>query len=750
MAVCTEAEFRSATERLDKDFNLIDERSHPVLEPFLPAFTVTLPLERGTITMHLRLIEPERRDQAEQVMAGLINEAPQLVHERLDRALAAARACTAEPVSGLYFGASCSADGIAPLLPPGLAMREIPIAGVPGIHERIFIIQGDAPETDGLLSLMTRRLATSLGGDGEWVAATLRKHAERIRAITSERDYRLHQVVFEPQRYERFVTGLSTALSRLGQPTTRLDVESALAKARLIADRAWAGQTHLDPIPIIRDISHAMAIRLASAANAPPLGLRKQYEETEDPLPGLNIAVDLGREYPFPGSATHLVGTIARTADPERGSSLMTWTGLTGLEQTYDALLRGAPGIVMRSRTPDGLVTIRETAPEAGLDLRTELDMEVQTTAEDALAHWYELAEQLGTATPKMDKARAVGKGRAGFVLMDCHTGALLACASAPGFTMQDYSIRYQELLKAPGEPLRNWAADAETPPGSSMKICTALAGLEYGTLNPGERIHTLGYMAMINGRKILRDHAEAGDYDLPHAIQVSSNCYFATVAARTNRTDSNRVSEVAARFGLGQRNTLDVPGQRPGILPTPAMLARQKRKWQPSDSWFLGIGQNLTASPVQVVCIAAAVANGGHIVRPYLVRPSQPEVKDLHIRKEWLDEVRHGMELVTENLPHSTAKYLTLEGTSAGIKVAAKTGTSEWGSEAQRERGEKPDHAWMIGYAPADNPTVAFACFIHAGTSGGAATTGVVKRTLECYFTKYGRAGHARGDKKE
>jgi peptidoglycan glycosyltransferase len=146
-------------------------------------------------------------------------------------------------------------------------------------------------------------------------------------------------------------------------------------------------------------------------------------------------------------------------------------------------------------------------------------------------------------------------------------------------------------------------------------------------------------------------------------------------------------------------------------------------------------------------VCIAAAVANGGHIVRPYLVKPAgQPEVKDLHISEAWLAELRRGMELVTENLPHSTARYLVLDGAAAGIKVAAKTGTSEWGSEASRLSGRTPDHAWLIGYAPADDPVVAFSCFIYCGTSGGQATSGVVKRVLETYFTKYGRAGHAQG----
>jgi len=97
-------------------------------------------------------------------------------------------------------------------------------------------------------------------------------------------------------------------------------------------------------------------------------------------------------------------------------------------------------------------------------------------------------------------------------------------------------------------------------------------------------------------------------------------------------------------------------------------------------------------------------------------------------------------MELVTDNEPHATGKLLVLEGDAEGIKVAAKTGTSEAGGNEELH----PDNAWMIGYAPADNPTVAFACFIHSGTFGGSACTPIVKRVLEAYFTKYGRGGHA------
>jgi penicillin-binding protein 2 len=198
----------------------------------------------------------------------------------------------------------------------------------------------------------------------------------------------------------------------------------------------------------------------------------------------------------------------------------------------------------------------------------------------------------------------------------------------------------------------------------------------------------------------------------------------------------------------LGRANALDIAGQArwKGILPRPSTIAltRPKEPWKHGDTWRMAIGQFLTAAPIQVVAIAAAVANGGHVVSPYLVRPSGgPVVQDLGIKGEYLRVVRQGMEKVTENSEGSTAKYLQLEGLSAGIKVAAKTGTSEWGTSASRASGKTPSHAWLIGYAPADAPVVAFAVFIHSGTSGGRACSPMAKRVLEAYFARYGKTGH-------
>jgi cell division protein FtsI/penicillin-binding protein 2 len=152
-----------------------------------------------------------------------------------------------------------------------------------------------------------------------------------------------------------------------------------------------------------------------------------------------------------------------------------------------------------------------------------------------------------------------------------------------------------------------------------------------------------------------------------------------------------------------------------------------------------MGIGQFEAhcVSPIQLVTVPACIANGGTILRPYLAEHAadQAVAERLEIPGPMLRCLRRGMERVCE--PDGTARWLVLQGDAAGIRVAAKTGTSQWGPQNEK----RPDNAWLIGYAPADKPQVAFAMLIHAvGTGGGRACSGVAKHVLERYFQKYPR----------
>ncbi len=751
--VMTDVMYQAATATLDRDFHLpAGERAADLLDPFVPAFTVALPTtalakDAGTANppkttaVRLRLVIGDQLTQGSGALARVADLPPAQVHESLARAIAEARAAHPAPPSPVFFAAASDAETIAPRLPRGTVMQEISITGVPGARERILLIQGDPPDGEGLYTQLTRHVGANLGLDAVTLQSLIEAHAQVISPRQAEQDHHLKLLVLDHERLDRLADGLASELTRYGKPTTRGEVDQLLAKARRTADRAWSGQTQRDPIRLFGDLPQPFAVRFAGRDGEPPKDLLKRYEDAAAELPGLTVTLGSGRSYPFGSSLCHTLGTVGTNAADPEGPLAGRW----GLEARYDQVLHGVAGSRVRIRTPNGVQIAAQDPALDGQDVTTEIDMEVQTIAEDSLEHYRELATALGTFTARMESAQAVGRSRAGFVLLDCQTGGILALASNPRFTYDQLRTDYDELVKNPAEPLFDHSAVPAQPPGSSFKILTALACLEYGVIDPGHEIYCQGFMKMENGKMLLRDHAPAGSYNLSEAIQVSSNVYFATIGSMLK---AERLDLIAERIGLGRNNAIDVTQQRPGMVFNPKEIARQRPgdpRWTASDTWRLAIGQNALASPLQCACIAAAVANGGHIVRPYLVRPvDQPEVVDLHIRKEWLADVRHGMEMVTSNLDHSTARLLVLQGSATGIKVAAKTGTAEWGSSASRERGLTPDHAWMIGYAPADNPTVAFACFINSGTFGGQACTPVVKRIQEAYFAKYGRDGHA------
>lgn len=735
-------ELEAAAAALDRASGAAGSRSLTVLDAFAPRVSLTLGEGDGARTLSLRLLTAERRGQAEAALARFLALEPEVVGERLGRALAESHRRAAP--SGFYFAASAQALEIAALLPKGSAFYPAPLSGVPPARERVVLIQGERlGERDGLYARLRLRLGASLGVPEAVVGALIERHAKRIRIATAEREYRGRMAVLDDQRLSRLCVGLSELLTAHGLPMTMLDLERRIADARRTADKEWAGQGHDDPIVIVHDVPHRLALALERRVGSVPNELQKRFDASEPPLPGLAVRLASGREYPFADSACHIIGTLGRIDHTyawdeavRQGLDPTGVGGTSGLEKTYDSGLRGVIGRRVLLHSPEGDTVLREQPAVPGRDLRTELDMEVQTTAEEALDHWFELAQQLGTSDADMERARSVGRGRAGMAVIDCATGAILALASSPRYRIDELGKRYNELLKDPREPLHDHASEASQPPGSALKILTALACLEHRIITPGQVLTTKGYMTMVAGKKVLRSHAPAGDYDLARAIQVSDNCYFATIGAQFG---AQPLRDYFSLFGMGARNTLDVTHQRPGVLPNPAT---QGKRWRAFQTWTLSIGQYSTASPLDVVRIAAAVANGGHVVTPYLVRPpGAPEVRDLDIRAEYLEDVRRGMEAVTAS--GGTAKYLNLSGPAEGIQVGAKTGTSEWGNPA--DQGRFPDHSWLIGYAPADNPKIAFAIFIHSGKSGGRASSPVAKKVLEAYFAKYGRDGHAR-----
>lgn len=645
-----------------------------------------------------------------------------------------------------YYVPGALSERVRDILPETVTTRPCPLVGAPPGRERIHFLQGDPPdERDGMFSLFCRRLHAGLGSQGDWLPALILQHGEAIDALTL--GFRFHPqnvVVFDHRALRRFCDRLAATLQANQRQETSLAIEQALARARRRADRAWAGSTVHDPIVILPHIGHRLAIALSARTARTPEDLSTRFRDTTAFLPGLAIVHEMGREYRHPGAMKHVIGHMGRlSATYDRQDALGMgldpegWKGISGLEQVYDASLHGVTGRRLQLRSGSGIELEHLDPPQPGQDLRTTIDADCQLAAERALENWYELAEELGTSTERMQRALAINRGRAGLVLMDPQDGAILAMASTPKYRDEDFRHHYQELAAAPNQPLLDHASTANQPPGSCMKVLTAMIVCAEGRYGLGETIYSAGSYGALS------DHPPAGQYDLKESIAISSNVVFAKLAERIG---AETYISYAERFGLGRSLAIDIPWQRPARAPTPRSIDRLRPTmpfWVPFDTRLLGIGQLWNASPLELITIPAAVANGGQIVRPHLAADPRDAVIADHIElsaAQW-EEIRRGMEMVTDRtVPHATATHLVLEGPAASVRVAAKTGTSEWGNKDQTRF---PDHAWLIGYAPAQRPTVCFAIFIFGGTSGGRACSGVAKQVLETYFTRYGATGH-------
>jgi len=733
-----------------------------MLTPFAPQVALRIPGIAGEpeATATWRVFEDERLGRAASVLGRYAGRSSRAVEEHLVELLERERT-PADPDAWFFVPASRTPE-LAARLPAGVSPRELALEGTPPGRERLLVIQGrdrevDAPR-DCFLGLVDR-LAVQLAipDRAAWLAALIEHHARVENTATLERHHRRHLVAFDGVKLADFAAGLARRLAAGGETADPLDVRRALTLARRTAEREWRGSTRHDPIPVFEDISHELALSLGGLAAAPPRAQARAYQVTDPDLPGLRVLRETGRRYRFPGSASHLIGYlggITSVYDPDTALAMgldpAGWIGRSGLEAEYDEILQGVVGRRVRRRVAEGWEVVEHLPPAAGHDLVLELDSDLQRSAEDALGRWLELADELGLATDKMRAARErANHGRAGMVLMDVDSGAILALASRPGFDLRAVRRDYEELADPelhPGAPLHDHASEAAQPCGSSMKVLTALIGLKEGAIEPHTEIFSKGHMHVTpGGTRVLREHSPFSprSYDVVQALQKSSNVFFATVGERVGKA---QLCAYQRAFGFGRRHALDVGWQRPGILPSPDNIARiapHEPYWTPYRTWSQAIGQGLSASPLQLVVVAAAPANGGRIVTPYLWRDARvPAPRDFGLPDGDLAAVRRGMEAVCE--PGGTASSLRLDVDGRDVAVAAKTGTSEWGSSETRAEGLTPDHAWLIGYAPVERPLVAFAIYVHAGTSGGRAGTGIAKQVLEDYFAKYpGPDGH-------
>src|SRR6266545_2106775 len=396
--------------------------------------------------------------------------------------------------------------------------------------------------------------------------------------------------------------------------------------------------------------------------------------------------------------------------------------GKKGLEQAYDAELRGEEGeraVVVDSRG-EPLEVFGEKPAVPGKTLKLTIDLELQQEA----ARWLEGPERVGA-----------------IVAMDPRNGEILALVSSPGYNPNIFARRLQvddwrALLDDPNKPLQNRAIQNTYSPGSTFKVIMATAGLTEGVFNEHTRVFC-GGSGVFYGR-VFRCWKKGGhgSVDARSAIKGSCDVFFYTLGQKLG---IERIARYARMFGLGQPTGIDIGGEKKGLVPDPDWSLKARGfKWYPGETISVSIGQGpVLMTPLQMASMAAMIANGGYRVTPHLVEDADvPPPVHVPFDPHALRIVREGMWAVV-NEPGGTA-YVSAR--VPGAEIAGKTGTVQVIAQAQRlDAHALPfkyrDHAWFTSFAPLNNPEIVVAVFAEHGGSGSHSAAPIAQAIYAKYF---------------
>ena len=518
-------------------------------------------------------------------------------------------------------------------------------------------------------------------------------------------------------------------LSRLGQL-----VGADPAELRTTLDR-YRGSP-FDLVPVVRGVSRATALVLA---------------EQSATLPGVVVEVEPIRQYLDETGAvngalvSHLVGYTGPIDETELveladdGYLPDDVIGRAGVEATFEDALRGRYGLQVVERDAAGrlgevIETVSEPVP--GTNLMLTIDADVQRMAEDALRWGMEAADVSQGVT----------------IVMNPQTGEILAMVSLPsydnnkfaaGISAADYAI----YLEDANRPLRNHAISDIYPPGSTYKLVTALAALEEGVTTRTQKWQTYGCYQIPGAPagECLYDWNRAGfgRLNVVEAFAESSDTFFYQMAINVG---IDPLAAWANELGFGQLSGIDLPGEEEGIIASTEWARQQGREGVfTGEVAQAGIGQNVIAvTPLQMLNAYAALANGGELMRPMVVRGETNDAGEL--LTEYAPEVLSTVDASASNLQtlRVGAREVITTGHAYNIRdldlpgaLSGKTGTAEFGEPTAE--GTLPFHSWFVAFLPsaagADDAELAVLTFSYSAVVPGNVSAEVVKYFLQKYY---------------
>ncbi len=423
------------------------------------------------------------------------------------------------------------------------------------------------------------------------------------------------------------------------------------------------------------------------------LGEAEKQVVDEWDVPGLLLVRTLARRYNYGRTAAHVVGHLSTDGH-----------GIDGVELQYEEFLQGIPGerAVQRDRNGEikAYVAGHTVEPKDGQNLYLTIDLELQAILEDEL----------------MAGVAATGSAWGTAIAMDPHTGAILGMANVPNYDPNEY---YRSDVSA----RRNRAIADQVEPGSTFKIVAATAAVEQGVVTMEDSLETGNGYAVI-GRRGMHDLHAYGTISFAQAISKSSNIGVARTAVKLDR---GVFYQYARNFGFGQKTWIDLPGEVNGTLKKP-------KDWTGASQASMSIGYEVDVTPLQVLTAYSALANGGLLMKPYVVS----ERVDQRGRVLWEsrpDSIRRVMkrETAAKLLPafvdvveSGSAKLAKVEG----LSIAGKTGTARVIVDGAYDKSMH--RATFVGFFPAENPAVAVIVMLARPSvegNSGAITTPIFKR---------------------
>lgn len=480
-----------------------------------------------------------------------------------------------------------------------------------------------------------------------------------------------------------------------------------------------------------------------------------QIESLNAELPGVSVQTFISREYKDKEVGAHLLGYISEISQQQLPKfrkrdgmdyRLGDFIGQFGIEEQLDKFLRGDNGhefveVDSRGRRKRYINTdnlfkgIEDEKPNQGMNVKLTIDRDMQMAGFAAL------------------------EGKVGSIIaIDIESGEVLAMVSRPAFDPSQFSRGltpeyWRSLITNTENPLRDRNIQEHYSPGSTFKAITGISAFEEGIIDENTEVFCNGNLRF--GRKVYHCWKKAGHgaTSITKAIRESCNVFFQRAAMRMS---IDTIAKYANMFGLGKRTGISLPREVSGLIPTEAW--KQKRYgqvWQPGETLSCAIGQSyVLASTIQMAQAYGAIANGGKIYRPYvvkdiytpkgeLIKTFTPELlSDFKLKNEkTLKYVREGLFQVVNN-PKGTA----FARRGKGIQMAGKTGTSQVvraAADKVYQKCEQMDydyrhHGVFVGFAPYDKPRIAAAALVEHGCHGSSAATPVVEAVVTAYMQKY------------